>query len=751
MGGSGRPYDSYEAQERDVRYDFVGYALVTLGILLLFSGVRGGGGVVPVGLVRVLQYLVGAGAYVIPVVSIFAGASVVAHRETCSFRVLGRSLALLFFVFISAYHLRVPAGSEFEPSVFEEYGGLVGGVGAMILRKFFGDVGGYVVLSAVALVAFALMGDSSVREMPRDFLEGLIPVFEFLARLVSRAHRRRGGVRRLPQQRPSRPVVERTESAPTLGKVEIAEDPEKTSLRTEASSASPEKATRAAKARPRKSSAAAQLDLFPAGASLPSHYQTCLNSLDPPMPTDTKDSKADSEAGVKLVEDTLASFRIEAKVTQVKKGPVVTRYEVQPAPGIRVNRITNLADDLALALAAIDVRVEAPVPGKSVIGIEVPNKRVALVRLREIVELNEFIAAPSKLTFALGKDIAGNPMFADLAKMPHLLIAGATNSGKSVCLNSIITSILCRADPDEVKLSLIDPKRVELTLYKDIPHLFHPVVVDAQGAVRALRGAIREMERRYKLFAEKGVRNISSYNSRLDEGEKPLYFIMVVIDELADLMMQAAAEFERLICRIAQLARATGIHLIIATQRPSVNVITGVIKANISSRIAFAVASQVDSRTILDVNGAERLIGQGDMLYHPIDSPKPVRIQGAYLSEDEVNRVVDILVQQNVAPKKFELDLEAVEEEIQAEHKAKSEEKDDLFDQALSLVRRRRQASASMLQREFEIGYPRAGRLIDQLEQAGYVGPQEGSKPRDVLTGDLEGDIVGEAVQVGVV
>ena len=487
-----------------------------------------------------------------------------------------------------------------------------------------------------------------------------------------------------------------------------------------------------------------QLDLFPDVVGLPRHFQLCLNCLEPALPSDTRESRADSEEGVRRVEETLASFRIEAKVTQVKKGPVVTRYEVQPAPGIRVSRITNLADDLALALAAIDVRVEAPVPGKSVIGIEVPNKRVALVRLREIVELEEFKSAPSKLTFALGKDIAGNPMFADLARMPHLLIAGATNSGKSVCLNSIITSILMRATPDEVKLSLIDPKRVELTLYQNIPHLFHPVVVDAQGAIRALRGAIREMERRYKLFAEKGVRNIASYNSRLDEGEKPLYYIVIVIDELADLMMQAAAEFERLICRLAQLARATGIHLVIATQRPSVNVITGVIKANISSRIAFAVASQVDSRTILDMNGAERLIGQGDMLFHPLDAPKPVRIQGAFLSEDEVNRIVNVLSESAGPAEGYDLNLDTVEEEMPGETEGKSEERDELFYEALALIRRRGQASASMLQREFEIGYPRAGRIIDQLEKAGYIGPQEGSKPRQILTSRLEEDIVND-------
>lgn len=734
-------YPIQRGENREIRFDFLGLGLVTLGILLLVGAVRGNGGYVIMGMVRVLSFFFGAGAYAVPVAMIFAGAAVLTKREECDFVTNAKGLAVLFVVFVIWCHLKVPKGSEFDSSLREQYGGLLGATGAFLLRTMVGQAGSYVVLAALAVAGSVSLIAVRIGELPQRGGEVVIRFFEIVGGLV--ASRRQPVTARKPIQSS---VAQKTAGAParrtrtddsarTESKV-ISED---TAVRPTV--AAPSAASRSSKSRSRKTPGNKQLGLFPPGPAVPSHFQACVNALDPSLPSDTKTAEADSEAGVKLVEETLASFRIEAKVTQVKKGPVVTRFEVQPAPGIRVNRITNLADDLALALAAIDVRVEAPVPGKSVIGIEVPNKRVSLVRLREIIELDSFVNAPSKLTFALGKDIAGNPMFADLAKMPHLLIAGATNSGKSVCLNSIITSILCRATPDEVKFSLIDPKRVELTLYKDIPHLFHPVVVDAQGAVRALRGSIKEMERRYKLFAEKGVRNITSFNSRLDEGERPLSYIVIVIDELADLMMQAAAEFERLICRIAQLARATGIHLIIATQRPSVNVITGVIKANISSRIAFAVASQVDSRTILDVNGAERLIGQGDMLFHPIDVPKPVRIQGAFLTEDEVNRAVDILLQTNEPVDGYDLDLEAVEADIQAESQSKSDERDELFDQALALIRRRRQASASMLQREFEIGYPRAGRIIDQLEQGGHISSQEGSKPRQVLTGDLESNL----------
>jgi S-DNA-T family DNA segregation ATPase FtsK/SpoIIIE len=453
---------------------------------------------------------------------------------------------------------------------------------------------------------------------------------------------------------------------------------------------------------------------------------------------DTNGVQDDIQVGVKAVQETLASFKIDARVTDVKRGPVITRYEVQPAPGVRVAAIANLDRDMARSLSAIAVRIEAPVPGKDVVGIEVPNKKVHLVRLRDVLERHDFLSTQSKLSFVLGKDIAGQPKWADLTKMPHLLIAGATNSGKSVCLNSIIASILVRATPEEVKFSLIDPKRVELTLFKDIRHLYHPVVVEPKDAVRALRGAIAEMDRRYKRFAERGVRNIASYNSKLEDGEAPLPYIVIVIDELADLMMTAAAEFEKLICRLAQLARATGIHLIVATQRPSVNVITGVIKANIPARIAFAVASQVDSRTILDSVGAERLIGSGDMLFDSNSGGKSVRIQGAFLSEEEVNRVVEV-VKNHYADDdtdiEYGLNLDEVDEEIDGDDDSSMvvEKRDDLYDEIREFVIRHDEMSASMIQRKFEIGYPRAGRIVDQLERDGILSPADGSKARKVI------------------
>ena len=480
---------------------------------------------------------------------------------------------------------------------------------------------------------------------------------------------------------------------------------------------------------------------FGDGPLMPEYFDDGVRALDPPVPPDNEGAEEEIAAGVEGVQETLASFKIDARVTDVKRGPVITRYEVQPGSGVRVNAIANLDKDLARALSALAVRIEAPVPGKNVVGIEIPNKKVHLVRMRDVLEQPDFLAHPSKLAFVLGKDIAGQPKWGDLTKMPHMLIAGATNSGKSVCLNSIIASILVRARPDEVRFSLIDPKRVELTLYSGIRHLMHPVVVEPKQAVIALRRAIEEMDRRYKLFAARGVRNLVSYNAKLKEGEKPLPYIVIVIDELADLMMTAAAEFEKLICRLAQLARATGIHLIVATQRPSVNVITGVIKANIPARIAFAVASQVDSRTILDSVGAERLIGSGDMLYDSNNGGKSTRIQGAYLSEEEVNRVVEVVkaAYQYDDDDEFddlpEFDLFVPDDDDgDTDYQEMADEKKDaLYDEIVEFVKRHDEMSASNIQRKFGIGYPRAGRIVDQLERHGIVGPADGPKARKVL------------------
>uniref|UniRef100_UPI003159548F DNA translocase FtsK n=1 Tax=Caloramator sp. Dgby_cultured_2 TaxID=3029174 RepID=UPI003159548F len=416
------------------------------------------------------------------------------------------------------------------------------------------------------------------------------------------------------------------------------------------------------------------------------------------------------------LEETLASFGIDAKVTQVTKGPSVTRYELHPGVGVKVSKIVNLSDDIALNLAAPSVRIEAPIPGKSAIGIEVPNKEVTPVYLREVIESDEFQQFNSSLAFALGKDISGRCIVADIAKMPHLLIAGATGSGKSVCINTLITSLIYKSPPNDVKMLLIDPKVVELSVYNGIPHLIIPVVTEPRKAASALEWAVSEMTSRYKLFADNNVRNIESYNKLMEDvsPENKLPKIVIIIDELADLMMVAPNEVEDSITRLAQMARAAGIHLVIATQRPSVDVITGVIKANIPSRISFAVSSQIDSRTILDMAGAEKLLGRGDMLFLPIGENKPIRIQGAFISEKEVENIVEYL------KKTFntEYDMDIMEKIKEGKEIANDyDDNDELLPQAIELAIDLGQISASMLQRRFRIGFNRAARLIDEMEK----------------------------------
>ncbi|MBS4770441.1 DNA translocase FtsK [Carnobacteriaceae bacterium zg-ZUI240] len=434
----------------------------------------------------------------------------------------------------------------------------------------------------------------------------------------------------------------------------------------------------------------------------------------------------------RLLEETFKSFGVNARVISANLGPSVTKFEIQPAVGVKVSKIVSLSDDIALALAAKDIRIEAPIPGKSYIGIEVPNQSTSMVSFREIIEDN--IESTSKLNVPLGRDISGNIRMADLSKMPHLLVAGATGSGKSVAINGMITSILMKAKPNEVKLMMIDPKKVELNVYNGIPHLLTPVVTNPRRAAQALQKAVVEMERRYELFAQTGMRNITGYNEQVDEynltADEPMQklpYIVVIVDELADLMMVASNEVEAAIIRLAQMARAAGIHMVLATQRPSVDVITGLIKANVPSRMAFAVSSSIDSRTIIDSNGAEKLLGKGDMLFMPMGENKPVRVQGAFLSDQEVERVVEFV--------KTQQEANYVEEMMPSDDVSQSlgESSDELFDEIVEFLADQEFISVSMLQRKFRIGFNRAARLMEELEEKGIVGPAEGTKPRKVL------------------
>ena len=470
-----------------------------------------------------------------------------------------------------------------------------------------------------------------------------------------------------------------------------------------------------------------------------------VNLLEEPKAGRGGNTQRELRANADRLVDTLRSFGVETRIVDISRGPAVTRYELQPSAGVKISRITNLADDIALNLAAGGVRIEAPIPNKAAIGIEVPNKDIAAVPIREIIDSQEFVNAKSRLSVALGKDITGRICLADLAKMPHLLIAGATGSGKSVCINSIIISLLYKASPEEVKLLMIDPKVVELGGYNGIPHLLVPVVTDPKKAAGALCWAVGEMLNRYKMFAATGTRDLEGYNrlAAAREELRPMPQIVIIIDELADLMMAAPKDVEDYICRLAQMARAAGMHLVIATQRPSVDVITGLIKANIPSRISFAVSSQIDSRTILDMGGAEKLLGRGDMLYYPVGSSKPTRVQGCFVTDSEVERVVTFIKQGEKG--EYDDTIMSEIEQSAAQVKGKGggvsaaaaegdgDGGDELLEQAIAVVVEAGLASTSLLQRRLKVGYARAARLVDEMEEKGIVGPFEGSKPRKVL------------------
>ena len=457
--------------------------------------------------------------------------------------------------------------------------------------------------------------------------------------------------------------------------------------------------------------------------------------LSDPYSEDKIDTKLNIEKNIKILENTFSNFGINAKVVGVIHGPTVTRYEIQPAPGVKISKITILSNDIALAFAVASVRIEAPIPGKNAVGIEVPNRKRINVFLKEILQSDEFKNSKFKLPIALGIDIGGKPIIAELNELPHLLIAGATGSGKSVCINNIILSIIYKLSPETVKFLMIDPKRVELNIYNGIPHLLIPIITDTSQAIKVLNWVISEMEKRFKIFAEAGVRNLDGYNEyvkNVKTDTNALPYIIIIIDELADLMLSSPVKAEEALCRLAQMTRATGIHLIIATQRPSVDIITGSIKINFPSRIAFAVSTQVDSRTILDVNGAEKLLGNGDMLFSPVGASKPIRAQGAFVVEKEIRNVVSFIKKTSPSPA-YEQEVLEFKKSKKLFHETEEEEEDELFNEAVSIIINNKQASISILQRKLRIGYTRAARLIDLMEKEGIVGPYDGRNPRKIL------------------
>jgi S-DNA-T family DNA segregation ATPase FtsK/SpoIIIE len=712
-------------------YDRIAIGLALLGLVALVSLTVPNSGVVGAALRDGLKLLFGNGAFLLPVVLwVAAGALVFGYGKLALPEVLTGGL-IVYLALLGWLAQPSASGDWFAADALRASGGYLGAVLGYVLHLALGQAKG-VVLGALGVVGLLMLFNLPLAQVFRgvgravwygwrgasNATKTVASVASSAASKVSERAQRKSDERR-------QSVSERAVVAPRA-----SDAPTRRADTTPAERAStPVADTATADTRD------APKPALPTPSASGNYTLPPLSLLrEPPAPP--KRNQAEIKEKIAKLEETLQDFGIDANVVEVAHGPTVTRYEIQLAPGIKVNRVVNLADNLAMALAAIAVRVEAPIPGKSAIGVEVPNDHPHVVALREVMENAEFWNAPSLLTVALGKDVAGTPKYADLARMPHLLIGGATNSGKSMCLLSMIACLLFRATPRELRFVMIDPKRVELTLFDGIPHLMCPVVRDVKLAAGALRALLKEMDRRYDLFAEKGVRNIQGYNERAPDDER-LPYVVVIIDELADLMMQAASEVETSIARLAQLARATGIHLVIATQRPSVDVITGTIKANIASRIAFAVSSQVDSRTILDMVGAERLLGRGDMLFLPIDASKPTRIQGCFVTEAEIEALADFWRAQEsptylLHPTDFDAPVGGEFEEDDAD--------DELYPAAVRLVVAHGQASTSMLQRRFKIGYGRAARLLDLMERRGIVGPLDGAKPRQVLVTRAEAE-----------
>lgn len=703
--------------------DIAGVAVFALGAVLLVGVLVPHSGAFGETLGAVLKIIAGLGAYAVPALLMFLGAVLLLGTQRPAARNKVAGFLLLFVVFVTWCQFAetdsitaLVASPDSDPAVFqrqlEQGGGYIGLAFGYIFEWVFGRISSHIVLAASLIISLLLISG--------------VPFMAMIGGAVGSVLRglgRRPKVRGYDDRRPAE-TAQRPEAKPQEGPEPRAkEQPEILSMfkRRIATDENHTDVDVGAVVARTASQADSEFQLPP------------ITLLREPHPA-PKRVQAELNYKIDIIEKTLEEFKIEADVVEVSHGPTVTRYEIQLAPGIKVSKIVNLADNLAMALAAIDVRVEAPIPGKSAIGVEVPNSNPAIVTLREVIDTEEFWNAPSKLMFALGKDVAGEPRFADLTNMPHMLVAGATNAGKSVCLNSMIASLVFRATPREVKFILIDPKRVELSLFDGIPHLCTPVVRDLRQATGILRAALKEMEHRYDLFVKLETRNFDGYNKKVTPEER-LPYLVIIVDELADLMMQASAEVELSICRLAQLARATGIHLVIATQRPSVDVVTGTIKANISSRIAFAMNSQVDSRTILDMGGAERLIGNGDMLFKPIDAAKPTRIQGCIISEREIEALVKHLKNQE-APD-YTMQPVRIGDQIGG---AEDGLTDEMYEPAVRLVVTNGYASTSMLQRRFKIGYTRAARLVDAMEQQGIVGPLDGAKPREVLVSKEDAD-----------
>ncbi len=711
-----------------LRYELAGILLLAFGVFSLLGVLGFEVGNVGRLLRKIFLYLLGKASFSVPIIFLLVGMRYVWRREAIHYS--GRFFSFLAIILCSAtlwHHWVAEPGREIMPETLPKGGGLLAGFLLMGLRNLFGVDGAVVFVIAGVLIATIVSFTWSVKETLEQAKIQAENSWETAGAALGKAQSTMRNRFFYNQEKHQPPAKSQPIEPPA------AEEEKKPRSRRAHSGKAPEAEE--------KAEGALELDGGLVQKVTADGYVTPPLTLLTPVSQKEVRDETHVHQQARVLEETLGHFNIQAKVVHVAQGPTVTRYELEPAPGVKVSRIVALADDLALQLAASGVRIEAPIPGKAAVGIEVPNKHVAAVSLREVLESGAFQKDNKPLLVGLGKDISGTPMTADLAKMPHLLVAGATGSGKSVCINGIILSLLFRASPEDVRLILVDPKVVELTNYNGIPHLLTPVVTEAKKAAAALHWAVQEMERRYALFADCGVRDIVRYraDAEADPAKEKMPYVVVIIDELADLMMAAPVDVEDAICRLAQKARAAGIHLVLATQRPSVDVITGLIKANIPSRIAFSVSSQVDSRTILDMAGAEKLLGRGDMLYYPVGAAKPLRIQGAFVRDEDIEDVIAYIKQQAEPPAYHEgiTDTDKLNENGN-KGSLFPEMQDELLPSAITVIYETGQASASMLQRKFRIGYTRAARLIDTMEEMRILGATQGSKPRDILLTEEE-------------
>ena len=807
---SKRKYNKPKAEDirkaEEFRLEIILWSVIAVSLLLFISNF-GVGGVIGNAVSSFLFGVFGLIAYVFPIILIVATFFAISNRGNM-FAVVKLVAAILFAVFLCVFLSLISSDGDvmlpleaYEYGFYEKAGGgIIGGALAYVLSQGFGVVGTYIIDIVILIVSIVLItgksalkgmrdGGQKVYESAKESNERYQEFRKAQAEERERARRVDNKVfgvssdTKITQQEfpfsdemeelkadqlemPNIRAEQKTRLSSENGVESSAYKPLKTELRSEPNIVgdfvqeelvvSQEPVTETSTRRPRASIEEIEKAVDNvANEIIAEQMEKEKPYVFPPLsllkPGDNRragNTQAQLRETAMKLEQTLKTFGVNVTVTDISCGPSVTRYEIQPEMGVKVSKIVNLADDIKLNLAASDIRIEAPIPGKAAVGIEVPNKENVMVSFRDLLESKEFNESQSKITFAVGKDISGQTKVADIAKMPHMLIAGATGSGKSVCINTIIMSILYKADPKDVKLIMIDPKVVELSVYNGIPHLMIPVVTDPKKAAGALHWAVAEMTDRYQKFAEMGVRDIHGYNSRIDsvsvpEGQerpKKMPQIVIIVDELADLMMVASSDVEEAICRLAQLARACGIHLIIATQRPSVNVITGLIKANMPSRIAFAVTSGVDSRTILDMNGAEKLLGKGDMLFNPQGVPKPIRVQGAFVSDKEVADVVRFITENNGAVS-YSADVQQKLDNMDTSNNSVSisdmdnggDGRDSYFMEAAKIIIDKEKASIGMLQRYLKVGFNRAARIMDQLEEAGIVGPEEGTKPRKVL------------------